>query len=339
MYRYLKTRLNTYSERWLRRRIPASTSFTLSNRSIFIFPSRFGLGYLGMCLCLFLLGTNYQNNLIILLCHFLLAIFLLTLFLSYLNFSRLTPACRGVKPVFCGENAVLTITLGTPHLASNHRASAQGLVNLHWQHEQGDFIEHEMTQDENKLYLPREMHSRGKFMLPRVSIGSDYPLGLYRCWTYLDFDQCVTVYPKPITCPIQLHALHDEDDEGERESDIAGQDDFHSLRTYREGDPLHRVAWKQVAKGGEWMSKTFSAQVATTGWLMLPSSTANELETELGKLCYQVMTLSDRKHKFGLKLGAVEIAPAAGETHRIHCLNALATYSPNLEVSSAARQS
>ena len=60
---------------WLNKRIPAATRFSLNHKNIFIFPSRFGGLYLFLCLGLFILGTNYQNNLMILLCYFLVSLF------------------------------------------------------------------------------------------------------------------------------------------------------------------------------------------------------------------------------------------------------------------------
>ena len=65
-----------YIRKWLDKRIPAANEFQLSHRSIFIFPAKFGALFLALCALLFLLGTNYQNNLMLLLCYFLVALFL-----------------------------------------------------------------------------------------------------------------------------------------------------------------------------------------------------------------------------------------------------------------------
>jgi hypothetical protein len=56
---------------WLKKRIPAGEEQALSHEKIFIFPSRFGFWFLILAALLFVLGTNYQNNLMRLLCTFL----------------------------------------------------------------------------------------------------------------------------------------------------------------------------------------------------------------------------------------------------------------------------
>ncbi|EOG7035816.1 hypothetical protein ACLH5N_004693, partial [Aeromonas salmonicida] len=55
-----------WQQRWLTRRIPPARQMTLGRRSLFILPTRMGLLYLLVMSAIYLLGTNYQNNLVLL---------------------------------------------------------------------------------------------------------------------------------------------------------------------------------------------------------------------------------------------------------------------------------
>ena len=98
------TVLQGYWNKWLNKRIPAATQHHLNHQNIFIFPAKFGLLFLSLCVLLFLLGTNYQNNLMLLLCYFLLAIFLVNLLASYINFARIDLQIGKCSEVFVGDN-------------------------------------------------------------------------------------------------------------------------------------------------------------------------------------------------------------------------------------------
>lgn len=306
----------TRMQHWLDKRIPARQTHQLNLRSIFIFPSWFGWGYLVMCACLFVLGTNYQNNLMLLLCYFLVALMLLNLFTSYLNFARLSFKTDAVIPVYAGHQAVLLLHWHHSEQVPN------GLLHAHWFDRQ-EHISHDFDITTDPVRLPWLAAQRGEFRLPRVTCYSEYPLGLYRCWTHLDFAQTVLVYPAPLPCAVHLQRIEDDDGEGAMEQ--AGHDDFYALKPFVEGEPLHRVAWKNVAKGQQWVSKTFSQPQSASGYLVLPDHT-NDVETELSKLCFQINKLSEQKLHFGLKVGSQVIAPDSGDAHKHRCLALLARY-------------
>lgn len=304
---------------WLEKRIPANFNQRLNHSSIFIFPSEFGLGFLFMCACLFVLGTNYQNNLMLFLCYFLLAIFLLNLFVSYLNFSKLQFKAQPIGGVFAGHLATLNLKLvinGKPE------AKPSGNMHLQWWNE-NDSIWIDLDKHDNLISKGFYAEKRGVFTLPRLKCFSYYPLGLYRCWTYLDFDQTLWVYPTPIACKTLLS--NDETQVSETNTTSVGHDDFYALKAYSAGDPLQHVAWKHVARTGEWTTKSFSQPLGSSGYLVLPNY-YKDIETELSKLAFQVIELSQQQIPFGLKLGATSLPPDNSENHKLQCLKALAEY-------------
>ena len=96
---------------WLDRRIPPAPGHQLDLRSIFIIPSRFGWLYLLLCISLFVLGTNYQNNLMLLLCFIMLAILLINLHASYWNFARLSLNLKAIPPGYADSQVSTKLLL------------------------------------------------------------------------------------------------------------------------------------------------------------------------------------------------------------------------------------
>ncbi|MEP1445105.1 MAG: DUF58 domain-containing protein [Paraglaciecola sp.] len=344
------TVINNYWNKWLDKRIPAAAQHQLNHHSIFILPAKFGVLFLSLCVLLFLLGTNYQNNLMLLLCYFLLAMFLVNLLASYINFARINLKIGKCPEVFVDDNLHIPLWLNT----NNSDNAAHGLLHFKFQKTKQKSRKSIKTRVlpvttvvdadlfSNPINLSQKCQQRGKLTLSRVTIESFYPLGLYRCWTHLAFTHQITVFPKPIPCEIQLHlSEHNRTNDNAASANVlSGHDDFSHLKTYQLGEPLNHVAWKQLAKGRGMVSKQFDSAGHQLGWLKLSSDYAKRpllnsnndsvaaLEKELSKLCYQVMELSRLQQTFGLDLGDHCIAPNNGNDHRLACLQALANF-PN----------
>jgi uncharacterized protein (DUF58 family) len=285
--------LQRYWDRWLDKRIPAATQHHLDHQNIFIFPAKFGWLFLSLCLLLFLLGTNYQNNLMLLLCYFLLALFLVNLLASYINFARIDLQIGKCPEVFVGDNLNIPLWLNANN---SDVCPVNGLLFFKFQ-----IIEYQSSKKTknqqnyplvqidadiltNPIYLSQECQQRGKLRLSRVTVESFYPMGLYRCWTHLAFIHNVTVFPKPIPCDIQLYASRRDVSEqnsakksGQMSNQQSGHDDFSHLKAYQLGDPLNHVAWKQLAKGRGMVSKQFTTIGQHIGWLRLSPESNNQI--------------------------------------------------------------
>ena len=318
---------NSRISHWLDKRIPAARSFQLDMRSIFIFPAKFGWLFIFLCGGLFLLGTNYQNNLILLMCYFLLSLFLITLFTSYVNFSKTHIQLGKVQHVFVNDSVYLPLWLNADINTTNNASSKRphGFYELKFIAQKNTYV---VDADDlcNPIHLDYCCSKHGVLSLPRVTVSSTYPLGLFRCWTHLAFTSEILVYPKPLPCEMQLTSIDRASDSGSHTSVHAGHDDFESLKAYQLGEPLHHVAWKQLAKGRGMISKQFASTSSQTGWLKLVPCPPENLEKQLSHLCYQVLELSRNNQTFGLDLGRNCITPNAGSEHKDACLKALAMY-------------
>lgn len=314
--------------RWLDKRIPAANRFKLDHKSIFIFPSKFGALFLFLCFGLFLLGTNYQNNLMIILCYFLVSLFLLNLFITYVNFSKLDLQLGKTHNGFANDSIQVPIWFNQ---SEQEKQRPNGDIQIGF-FNQANFLTLDLDDFSNPAYLALSCGKRGSLKLPRVTVCSYYPLGLFRCWTHLAFQADLLVYPTPLVAPTSLHnSFENQGDNGHQEQTL-GYDDFDGLTPYKKGDPLNHVAWKQLAKGQGMISKQFSSQRSNSGWLVLRKENPSSIEQQLSQICYQIMELSKQERCFGLNLGCTQILPSRGNDHQKACLQALALF-PQLAIS------
>lgn len=306
--------------RWLDKRIPAKSNQALNMRSIFILPSGFGWGFLLTSVSLFLLGTNYQNNLMLLLSYLLLTTMLLTLFYSYLNFANLSLNAVSPQATFATHTGAFTLTV-IPHPTHSHK-KCSGLLNAQW-FKQPTAVSIDLDSN-SAITLPFTFNKRGEHPLSRVTLTSFYPLGLYRCWTHLDFAKSVVIYPQPLSgaknytnvaSPLTSDHLQQ------------GSEDFFALIDYVDGEPLNRVDWKQVAKNGNWVVKQFNESHHQTRYLSL--SHHLPLEQGLRVLAFHIVDSHKQGIAYGLRLDNIEFPPAHNELHKKKCLTALATYHPS----------
>lgn len=313
---------------WLNKRIPKADTFQLDNQSIFILPTVFGYLFLFVTIFIFLIATNYQSNILRLLSFFLLSLFIVHMFASYLNFSRLYVSLGMIKPIFAGTTAAIPLHI----LPSKTGTPARGTLWINFMQTQTKqkirYQSIELDDAENIANVRYFTQTRGIYVLPRMTLQCDYPLGLFRCWTHLQFAQLITVYPSPIASKLhmdEIPQLHSDANSSSLSGKMNEQhEEFAGLNKYQIGDSLHSVAWKQMARTGQMMTKEFSGYVNPKGYLHLPIDTP--IEKALGQLSYQINYCQQNNIVYGLFLPHVHIKPGQGEEHQVQCLAALASF-------------
>jgi len=304
---------------WLKRRIPASATQRLGNRNIFILPSRFGLSYLILVFILFLLGTNYQNNVIILLSYLFASLFISAMLQSFFNLSGLTLHCHQQISTYAKQPATFALTIDSEK--PRYTLSFQFPNQEKYQHKKLDT-------GTSLLNIPYCSIKRGISLPGRLRISSEYSLGLFICWTQLDFGCEVISYPEQHTFhDLQSSLLtHQEDERGMKV--VEGGDDYGDLRQYKSGESLSQVAWKHLARGQGWLSKTNQQQQGRDVWLTLHHLPSANIEVKLQILCYLVREQYKKEQRWGIDLGNEKVFPDSGKKHLIRCLTMLAYY-PN----------
>lgn len=302
---------------WLTNRIPAKATHVLNNKSIFIFPTRLGFSYLFVLILLFLLGTNYQNNVIILISYLMASLFITVMMQSFFNFSGLTCSSNQEFNGFANQTLSIPIALNT----NNDK------TDLHFSLVDQEEAVIDSINTKLDVSIPFKMTKRGVFSPGRVKVESEYSLGLFKTWSWLDFGYEIIVFPEPLALKdsIQSHAKMG-DYESTAGQSIKGLDDFSDLSTYKEGDPLSRVAWKHFARGQGKLIKNYQENLSDDKWLCIKDMPSNNVETKLRFLSFLILQYSREERRFGLDLGELKLTPETGNAHLLSCLTALSYY-------------
>jgi uncharacterized protein (DUF58 family) len=282
-------------------------------------------------------AINYQNNMSFALTFLLANLFVVAVLHSYANLSGLTITAVEAEDGFPGQRTAFHLRLSSGrrrgHMAleigwpvpAEERRRRRFLVGLFSSPEMLAATELDLapgTQRELRLYL--QVGGRGWYRPGRLRIESVYPLGLLRCWTWIDMDLAALVYPRPAraeAAPVGGSGAGEGHQIGG-----SGDDEFFGLRDYRHGDSPRRVFWKGLARGQELQSKDFAAALADDRWLDWDDYPALGTEQRLSALCERVLDCHRREIPFGLRIPGTELAAAQGEGQKLAALRALALY-------------
>lgn len=304
--------------RWLgldRRRGARDRAVTLDRSRIFILPTAQGLLFAALTFLMLLGAANYNNSLAFLLTFLLMGLGLIALLHTYRNLAGLTLRPGRCAPVFCGEPARYEFAVE----AGGGRRCALAL-----QFAGESPVWFDLDRGGATVALTAATTRRGWRPAGRLSLHTRYPLGLFRAWAYLNFEQACLVYPRPAD---HLSAPSPRTGEGGgRLRAQSGGDDFLGHRDHVPGDPPRHVDWKAAARSGRLLSKRFGDHEQVECWLDWDEHAGLDAETRLARLCRGVLAAEAQGLRYGLRLPGTALAPALGETHRHQCLRALALF-------------
>lgn len=304
-------------QNWLARRMPPERGIRLHQGNIFILPTREGLYFTVVMLLMVLAGINYQNSLVFALAFMLVSLFMVSILHTFRNLSGLVLQGRTARPAFAGEDAEFNIVV-----SRQGKRTYEALV-MGWDADMMQEVD--LIEDRElhvRLFVPAR--TRGRFNPGRVLVQTNYPVGLFRAWSWVDLNLSTVVYPRPVFAgEIPMAMTNSGDGESITRE---GADDFHGLRDYRDGDPLGHVAWKSYARTEELQIKEYAAYIARRIWLDWNWLAGLDRENRLSRLCYWVLAASRGNDEYGLRLPGVEIAPARGAEHRQRLLEQLALF-------------
>jgi len=300
---------------WQDRRAPLATSHQLTHKNLGTFPTRQGLAFTLVLIVMWVLGTNYQNNLILALCYFFASLIVVAILNAFANLSGLRIRVIGAEPVFAGERAGLVVELCSdrPQGAENIRLCWDGCAAEPVSLAPGDPLR--VT-----LWLPAP--KRGYLRPRRLLVESQFPLGMIRCWCWLRLDARALVYPRPLALdePRSAGAGADQGDAGRQRGD-----EFQGLRDYIPGDQPKHIAWKQFAQERGLYTKEYQEPISAEKWLDWYALNYPQ-EQRLSDLCHWALVYDQQQLAYGLRLPGLELAPARGSAQRQQVLQALALF-------------
>ncbi len=308
--------------RWWLQRQPTEDRIELTQRNVYILPTRAGLMLALTLLVLLVASINYQLNLGYLLTFGLAGSAGVALYLTHANLCGLRLQLQPGPAVFAGQAATVTVTLHNPARRERH-AIELGWLDPGQGEADGSWTELP-AQGQATLRLRCATARRGRQPLPALRLQTLFPLGTCRAWSWWRPAATLLVYPAPESRPPPLPM-------GERGGGhlVGAGDEWEGLRPWRHGDPLHWVAWKQVARQAEggregWISREFVEPRGGPCWLDPTRTGLADTEQRLSRLCAWVLAAEAQGLDYGLRLARLEITPGHGPAQRQRCLEALA---------------
>ena len=316
--------LAQHSKKRLRQRLFRSDAndklpLTIRHERIYILPTGRGLAFLGVVAIMLLASMNYRLNLGYALSFILVGLLASTLLSTYLNLVKITFSSAKSRDTFCGTPLVFEITVTEP----GHRARHSIEISTS---ESRDRIDIGKNNSSTAL-LPFASPERGIYKLGRITLSSDFPLGLWRGWGYLHTDSTSYVYPEPEVPVAPFSSNRAGNLNGQKRSE---EEEFKELRAYRETDNPTSVAWKTVARGGAWYSKEFEPANSDDcdvdiRWSDIDNSLPPE--QRLSRMCAWLVKAEKQSLNYEFQLPAyTSSSNQRGINHQQNCLRKLATF-------------
>ena len=302
---------------WLDKRIPPASKISLSHRNIFILPTRYGFGFVVTFVLVLIAGINYQNALVHGLAFFMISVFLIAMLQTYRNLEGLCvhqfKTVRGVVGDFVRVPIELTGIPGRDHLAVK-------IFWPDWVTDQRSSVQSTTEEVQPTLLIPH----RGYVLPGRLRLESNFPLGLFCAWSWLDLDITIIGVPRPIKGDRPQNHMIDQ--QSLRADQNWGLETLGDIRPYRSEDDRRYIHWRISARRQQLMAQARVAPQPLGQWLSLDDFSGIATEERLGRLAYLVLTDFGLNQSFGLELGGDHLAIGVGAAHQAAALDMLALY-------------
>jgi len=306
---------------WDARRVPRESQ-TLTQRNIYIVPSRAGLAFCATLLLLLIVSINYQLSLGFALTFLLAGSAAASMQMTHGSLRGLTLHIKPLVPTYDGDAAVLEMVVTNP---GRSRLGLGFGLDLGARPIPLAYAE-VAAEGQTVVHLSWLAPGRGLHGLPLVRVESRYPFGLFRAWTIWRPAGLQWVYPRPESpTPPWPQSQANQGDDKPASRTGAGSE-FEGVRAYRRGDTLRQVVWKKAARTGEMISRETAGAVQRELRLHWSQAQGMEPEARLARLAAWAIAADEAGHRWGLTLPGVELAPDNGSAHRHAALQALAKW-------------
>ena len=312
---------------WWDARHPRSDTLTLTQRNVYILPTRPGWLFALTLLVLLLASINYQLSLGYALTFLLAGSGVVSMHVTHNTLRGLTLHLRPPAPAFAGDAVTVECLLasrsGSPRHGIGLRLAERG-VDPRW-----SWCDVEAA-GQTRVHLAFTPSHRGRLALPEIVLETRFPLGLFRAWSHWRPAATALVYPRPESPALPLPAARAVGSGSSAMRHPEGSE-LEGVRGYRRGDPLKLVVWKKAARsietGGELVSRDTASAAHHELWLDWAATGPLALEDRLSRLTAWVLAGERSGAAWGLRLPGLELPPGQGEAQRRGALEALALWS------------
>lgn len=304
---------------WAQRRLPPADAVTLTQRTIYVLPSRPGLTLAATLLALLATSINYELNLGYLLTFLLTGSGLVSLLIGHRTLRALALSLISPEPQFAGTPARLRIRLHNTLSQTRHGIGLAVWGSRNWAWTDVP------AQGDAQVQIGFDPGRRGLHALPMLTVETRFPLGTFRVWALWQPAARVLIYPAPEAHPPPLPQGEPSGPERQGGQRASGSE-FDGVRAYRRGDPMKQVVWKKAASTGELVSRDLAQTQGMALWLDIRHTGVHGTELQLSRLCAWVLQAELGALEYGLRLGATVLPPNRGDAHKRRCLEALAQY-------------
>jgi len=289
---------------------------TLRHRRIYILPTKRGLALLATLGVTLLTSLNYSLALGFVVTFVLAGLVAVALVHTFRNLAGIELRPLAAGETFAGGVMPFALALAggaTPRYSVALSARGCKAVVV-------DVVPDSALPVALELLTPR----RGRIVLGRITLSSEYPMGLWHGWAYVHFPLAGIAFPTPEIAPPSLPGGVDgQDDHSIARGDNA---DLAGLRSYQPGDSQQRVAWKAVARGAGWHTKQFEGGggggAVSLNWDELPATL--DSKARIARLAAWVLAAERAARPFALTAPGIALATGQGREHRRAALTELA---------------
>lgn len=292
----------------------------IDKKRVYILPTRPGLIFLFIIFVIFVGSFNENNNMGLLFSFFLFSVFLISIWETRSNLLGIKIVSINIEKTFAQSDSRLVISVNSENrkreMLSFESAGSSSLI---------EFCKKSRAKN-TQLNIPGR--KRGIFDIPPIVISSEYPLGIFRAWSYAVPDKKQVVFPKPSLAglPVNQSGYDDRDSNKDNTINDTKEDIFEGLREYVKGDNIKRISWKSYSKGMGLHVKNFHSESGpdnevTIFWDRIKG---NDTEKKLSMICKSILDFESSGIRYGIEIPGFKVAPSKGLKHRDFILEILA---------------
>ncbi len=311
-------------QRFFRHKAKDQTPLTFTHERVYVLPTSRGWMFLFSLLIMLITSVNYALSLGYALSFFLTGLFSATLLATYRNVAGITVEKCESQRGRVGDTTPFDISV-----TNQRKLSCYG---LEISTDNGVATTASIAPAESKpLTLAIEADKRGWQPLGRLTLRSEYPLGLVVTWGYMHFDNQALVWPaceSPVPDLAEGSAAPANEEGSNATSKRANEGEFASLRSYQPGDRPSSIAWKSAARGLGLQTREFdstkSSHDVRLSWQ--DSAGAGDTERRISRLASWCEQCERKQINYSLSLPDGITPAGRGSDHFEICMKRLALF-------------